>query len=79
MGKQSHAALMVKLGYEGPKAGRVAGHLPCPIGMAVRPCLAGRRVLDTVSMTRQVRLDGLDRDNMRVRAKIEDLRRERMG
>jgi hypothetical protein len=40
----------------------------------IRPRLPGRSVLDPVRVRRQVRLDRLDADNMRVRAEIEDLR-----
>ena len=48
MGEQGHAAVMIKFSHEGPQSGHVPGHLPCPVGMAIRPGLPGRSVLDPV-------------------------------
>jgi hypothetical protein len=79
MGEQGHAAVGIKPGYERPQARDVAWYLPCPIGVAVRPSLAGGRVVDPVRMPCQIRLDRLDTDNVGVGAKIEDVRSERMG
>jgi hypothetical protein len=48
VGEQGHAAIMIKFSHEGPQSGDVPGHLPCPVGMAIRPGLPGRSVLDPV-------------------------------
>ena len=61
MGEQGHAAVVIKFSHEGPQTGDIAGHLPCPVGVAIRPRLPGRSVLDPVRI-------------MGVRADIEDLR-----
>jgi hypothetical protein len=74
VGEQGHATIVIKFGHEGPQTGDVPGHLPYPVGVAIRPRLPSRSILDPVRMRCQVRLDRLDADNMRVRAEIEDLR-----
>ena len=79
MGEQGRAAVMIKFSHEGPQTGDIAGYLPCPVGVAIRPRLTSRSVLDPIRVRCQVRLDRLDADNMRVRAEVEDLRGERMG
>jgi hypothetical protein len=71
--EQRQPAIVIEFGYECPQGRHVAGHLPCPIGMAIRPCLAGGGIFDPVGMRGQVRLDRLDTDDMRVRTEIEDL------
>ena len=32
---KGHATVMIKFSHEGPKSGDVAGHLPCPVGVAI--------------------------------------------
>src|ERR1700681_2657244 len=75
----SHPAVMIQFSHKGPQIGNVAGHLPCPIGMTLRPRAASRGVLDAVRMRRQVDLDRLNAANLRFRPEIEDLGGKRMG
>ena len=79
MREQRHAAVVIESDDERPQIGHVTRHLPCPIGMTIRPCLARRRILDPVRMRRQRRADRTDVEDVRLRPAIEDLRGERMG
>ena len=79
MGEHGHPAVMIQFSHKGPQIGNVAGHLPCPIGMTLRPRAASRGVLDAVRMRRQVSLDRLNADNVRFHPEIEDLGGKRMG
>jgi hypothetical protein len=75
MGQERHAAVLIQRSHEGPQSRHLARHLPCPIGMAIRPCLPRWRILDAHSMGRQVGLDRLNANHMHVRPDVEDLRR----
>jgi len=69
MGQERQAAVVIRLGHEGPQAVTSRGinwH-------GDPPCLPGWRILDAHNMGRQVGLDRLNANHMHVRPDVEDL------